>query len=155
MWTKIRRIPPETFRYLHILLKACMNLRKSRGAKARLQKWTLFFKLSGDSLTLETDIPQPDLIDQSTGKALLGTKMTIYKVIYDPQEAEELIWTYYLAPYAGGFCGVESIYRSLFREIIGISRHQVVQALQKMESKQIPHSANQSILQPLVVTRVI
>ena len=31
----------------------------------------------------------------------------------------------------------------------------MAQALQKMESKQISHSANQSILQPLVVTRVM
>ena len=155
MWTKIRRIPPETFRDLHRLLKTGINPRKSRGAKDRLQKWTSFFKLDGDYLVLETDVPQPDLVDKSTGKAVLGTKMTKYKVIYDPQQAEELIRTYYLAPYAGSFRGVESIYRSLSREIIGISRHQVAKALMKMESKQISHSANQSILQPLVVTRVM
>ena len=120
-----------------------------------MQKWTSFFKLDNGSLILETDVPQPDLVDKSTGKAVLGTKMTKYKVIYDPQQAEELIRTYYLAPYAGGFRGVESIYRSISREIIGISRHQVAKALMKMESKQISHSANQSILQPLVVTRVM
>ena len=55
----------------------------------------------------------------------------------------------------GGFRGVESIYRSLSREIIGISRHQVAKASMRMESKQISHGANQSILQPLVVTRVM
>ena len=121
MWTKIRRIPPETFKDLHILLKTGINHRKSHGAKARLQKWTSYFKLDNGSLILETDIPQPDLVDKSTGKAILGTKMTKYKVIYDPQQAEDLIRSYYLAPYAGGFRGVESIYRSLSREIIGIS----------------------------------
>ena len=88
MWTNIRKIPPETFKDLHILLKTGINPRTSRGAKARLQKWTSFFKLSGDSLTLETDIPQPDLVDKSTGKPILGSQMTKYKVIYDPQQAE-------------------------------------------------------------------
>ena len=68
MWTKIRRIPPDTFRDLHHLLKTGINPRTSRGAKARLQKWTSFFKLDGDDLILQTDIPPPDLIDKSTGK---------------------------------------------------------------------------------------
>ena len=102
MWTKIGRIPPETFRDLHILLKTGVNSRKSRGAKARLQKWTSYFQLDGDSLILETNIPQPDLVNKSTGKAVLGTKMTKYKVIYDRQQAEDLIKSYYLAPYGGG-----------------------------------------------------
>ena len=89
MWTKIRRIPPETFKDLHILLKTGINPRISRGAKARLQKWTSFFKLSGDSLTLETNVPQPDLIDKSTGKGILNSnEMRTCKVIYDPQQAE-------------------------------------------------------------------
>ena len=122
MWTKIRRTPPETFRDLHILLKTGINPRKSRGAKTRLQKWTSFFKLDNGSLILETDIPQPDLVDKSAGKPILGSKMKKYKVIYDPKQAEDLIRSYYLTPYAGGFRGVESIYRSISREIIGISR---------------------------------
>ena len=75
--------------------------------------------------------------------------------LYNPQQAKKLIRNYYLTPYAGGFCGVESIYRSLPRMIIGISRHQVAQALMKMESRKISHSANQSIPQPLEVTRLM
>ena len=155
MWNKICRIPPEAFKDLHHLLKTGINSRKSRGAKVRLQKWTSFFKLDNNSVILETDIPQPDLVGKSTGKAVLETNMTKYKVIYDPQQAEELIIKYYLTPYAGEFRGVESICRSISREIIGISRNQVANALMKMISKQISHSANQSILQPLEVTRVI
>ena len=88
MWAKIRRIPPDTFRDLHILLKTGVNPRKSRGAKAQLQKWTSYFKLDGDDLILETDMPQSDLVDKSTGKPVLETKITKYKVIYDPQQAE-------------------------------------------------------------------
>ena len=80
----IRRIPPEAFKDLHNLLQTGINPRTSRGAKTRLQKWTSFFKLDGDYLILETDVPQPDLVDKSTGKAVLETKMTKYKVIYDP-----------------------------------------------------------------------
>ena len=45
MWRKIRRIPSDTFRDLHILLKTGINARKSRGAKARLQNWTSFLNL--------------------------------------------------------------------------------------------------------------
>ena len=78
MWTKIRRIPPETFKDLHILLKTGINPRKSRGAKARLQKWTSYFKLKNNFLILETDILQPDLIDKSTGKGVLETKIKKY-----------------------------------------------------------------------------
>ena len=155
MWTKIRRIPPETFKDLHHLLKTGINNRTSRGSKARLQKWASYFKLDNGSIILETDIPQPDMIDKSTGKPVLETQMKKYKVIYDPQQAEELIISYYLTPYAGGFRGVESIYRSISREIIGISRHQVAKALMRMESKQISHSANQSILQPIETTAVM
>ena len=155
MWRKIRRIPSDTFRDLHILLKTGINPRTSRGSKARLQKWTSFFSLDNGSLILETDVPQPDLTDKSTGKSVLGTQMKKYKVIYDPQQAEELIISYYLTPYGGGFRGVESLYRSISRETIGISRHQVAKALQKMESTQISHSANQSILQPVETTAVM
>ena len=75
MGRKIRRIPSDTFRDLHILLKIGGNPRKSRGARARLQNWTSIFKLDNVSLILETDIPQPDIIDQSTGKAVLGSKL--------------------------------------------------------------------------------
>jgi hypothetical protein len=53
------------------------------------------------------------MIDKSTGKAVLGSQMTKYKVIYDPQQADELIISYYLTPYARGVRGVESIYRSI------------------------------------------
>ena len=81
MWRKIRRIPSDIFRDLHILLKTGINNRKSRGAKARLQNWTSFFKLDNGSLILETDVPQPDLIDQSTGKAVLGTALRKYKLV--------------------------------------------------------------------------
>ena len=88
MWKKIRRIPPENFWDLHHLLKTGINPRKSRGSKARLQKWTSYFKLENGSIILETDIPQPDLVDKSSGKPVLGTQMTKYKVIYDPQQAE-------------------------------------------------------------------
>ena len=105
MWNKIRRIPPKTFKDLQHLLKTGVNPRKPRGAKARLQKWTAFFVLDNDSLILETDIPQPDLVDQSTGKAVLETKMKKYKVVHDPQQAEELIRSYYLTPYGGGVPG--------------------------------------------------
>ena len=63
MWSKIKRLPLDTFRDLHILLQTGVNPQTPRGAKARLQKWTSFFKLDGDSLILETDVPQPDLID--------------------------------------------------------------------------------------------
>ena len=73
MWTKIRRIPPETFKNLHHLLKTGINPRTSRGAKARLQKWVSYFKLDGDDLILQTDIPPPDLIDKSTGKGVLNS----------------------------------------------------------------------------------
>ena len=116
MWNKIRRISPDTFRDLHQLLKTGINPQTSRGFKARLQKWTSYFKLDGDSIILETDIPQSDLIDQSTGKPVLGTQITKYKVIYDQDQAEKLITSYYLTPYAGGFREVDSIYRSISRE---------------------------------------
>ena len=82
MWRKIRRIPSDTFRDLYILLKTGINARKSRGAKARLQNWTSFFKLDNASLILETDVLPPDLIDKSTGKPVLGTQMKKYKVIF-------------------------------------------------------------------------
>ena len=74
MWNKIRRIPPETFKDLHLLLKTGINPRKSRGAKARLQKWTSVFRLDGNYLVLETDVPQPDLVDE-TGKPVLGSQI--------------------------------------------------------------------------------
>jgi hypothetical protein len=88
MWAKIRRIPTETFKDLYHLLKTGINPRTSRGSKKRLQNWTSFFKLDNGSLILETDIPQPDLVDK-TGKPVLGSQMTKYKVIYDPKQAEE------------------------------------------------------------------
>ena len=66
-----------------------------------------------------------------------------------------MIQSYYLSPYGGSFRGVESIYKGLTREIIGISREQVAKALMKMESKQITHSANQTILQPIKTSRVM
>ena len=84
MWRKIRRIPLDTFHDLHILLETGVNPRTSRGDMARLQKWASFFELDNGSLILETDIPQPDLIDQSTGKTVLGTKIQKYTVVYDP-----------------------------------------------------------------------
>ena len=40
MWRKTRRIPPDTFRDLHILLKTGINPRKPRVADTRLRKWT-------------------------------------------------------------------------------------------------------------------
>ena len=42
-------------------------------------------------------------MDKSTGKAVLETSTTKYKVIYAPQQAEKLIRSYYLAPYTGIF----------------------------------------------------
>ena len=101
MWNKIRRIPPKTFKNLHHLLKIGINPRQGRGAKARILKWTSYFKLNEDDLILQTDIPLPDLIDESTGKGVLNSyEVRTYKVIYDPQQAEESIRSYYLAPYA-------------------------------------------------------
>ena len=81
--------------------------------------------------------------------------MKSYKVIYDPGEAEKLVQTYYITPYAGGFRGAESIYKDLSRQTIDISRSMVEKGLFKMESTQIAHSANQSILQPIVTSAVM
>ena len=61
---------------------------------------------------------------------------------------------YYLTPYTGRFHGVESVYKSISWETIGISKNQVAQALKTVKSKQILYSANQSILQPFEVIRV-
>ena len=66
-----------------------------------------------------------------------------------------MIQLYYTTAYAVGFRGVESIYRSLAGSTIGISRNLVAKVLHTMESKQINHSANQSILQPIVTTKVM
>ena len=62
---------------------------------------------------------------------------------------------YYTTPYAEGFRGAESIYKDLSRQTIGISRSMVEKTLFKMESTQIVHSANQSILQPIVTSAVM
>ena len=155
MWNKIRRIPPGTFKDLYHLLKTGKNVRQSRGAKARLEKWAIFFSLEDDKLVYKTDIPQQDLVDPTTGKDVLQTQFKTYRVIYDPDEAEKLVQTYYTTPYGGGFCGAGSIYKDLSRQIIGISRSMVEKALFKMESTQIAHSANQSILQPIVTSAVM
>ena len=102
----------------------------------------------------KTDIPQPDLVDPTTGKDVLQTQLKTYRVIYDPDEAEKLVQTYYTTPYGGGFRGAESIYKDLSRQTIGISRSMVEKALFKMESTQIAHSANQSVLQPIPTSAV-
>ena len=81
--------------------------------------------------------------------------MRTYRVVYNDQEATKLIQQYYTTAYAGGFRGAESIYRDLAVSTIGISRSQVAMVLHHMESNQISHSANQSILQPVVTTRVM
>ena len=73
MWNKIRRIPPGTFKDLYHLLKTGKNVRQSRGAKARLEKWAIFFSLEDDKLVYKTDIPQQDLVDPTTGKDVLQT----------------------------------------------------------------------------------
>ena len=105
---------------------------------------------------MQTYVPPPDLTDPSTGKGLLDAdEMHTYRVVYNDQEATKLIQQYYTTAYAGGFRGAESIYRDLAVSTIGISRSQVAKVLHHMESNQISHSANQSILQPVVTTRVM
>ena len=67
-------------------------------------------------------------------------------MVYDENDEIKIIKFYYTEAYAGGFRGVESLYRSLAGSTIGISRSLVAKVLHTMESKQITHSANQSIL---------
>ena len=156
MWRKIRRIPPSTLRDVHTYLETGINARKSKGSRARLLKWAPYFQLSKKEMIFKSNIPPPDLVDPTTQQGLLDSnEMRIYKVIYDEKEAIEIIKLYYTTAYAGGFRGVESLYRSLAGSTIGISHSLVAKVLHTMESKQITHSANQSILHPTITTRVM
>ena len=98
------------------------------------EKWILFVILENGKLVYKTDIPQPDPIGSTTGKDVLQTQLKTYRMIYDPDEAEKLVQTYYTIDYAGSFRGAESVYKDLSRQITSISRSIVGKALFNMES---------------------
>ena len=129
-----------------MLIKKGINIRKSRKAKKRLERWTKVFEIDKGHLVYKTDIPQPDQIDRD-GKALLNnyTRPKTYRVV-PPAQKEGVILKLYHSSADGGFRGVVPLWRKLQSQTIGISRPDVASVLKRLELKQLQAPIRDRIL---------
>ena len=100
---------------------------------ARFKRVAKEFELDGDDLVLITDVPTPEMASLGFTKAQEPTRY----IVVDPKKKDTFVKDVFNNVLAGGFKGVESVYKKIASQYIGISRNDVASVLSRMELKQL------------------
>ena len=133
-WKSIRALHwNDLYIPLHQYLVTGELPKKSLAGMGRFKRSAKNFELDQDDniILITNQIPE-DLLD-GNGEPLVKLELPLRFIVVNPTEKLTTIKTAFNSILAGGFKGVESIYKKIASQYIGITRKDVSDVLKKMD----------------------
>jgi len=139
---------------LHEYLVTGQLPEKTASSLTRFKRVAKNFELdpSTQDIILITNIIPPELLDPD-GEPLVEIDLPLKFTVVDPRRKKDTIITCFNSVQSGGFKGVESLYRKISSQYLGISRNDIADVLKKMELKQLKRPTLTREIKPILTTR--
>ena len=122
--------------------------KNSASALSRFKRVAKEFELDGNNLVVITDVATPEMASLGFTKEQEPTKY----IVVNPKERTKFIKEVFNNVLTGGFKGVESVYKKIASQYIGVSRKDVAQVLKQMELKQLKRPTIAREIKPIITT---
>ena len=153
-WKGIRQIRwTDTYEHLYkYLLTSELPTDRSVSSLARFKRLAKNFVLSGDEVVLETNTIPPELLDEE-GNPLVDVKLPMSFLVVKPTEKDQTIQAVYESNLAGGYKGIESLYRKISGQYLGITRQDIAQVLSRQELKLLKRPTQTRDMKPIIASK--
>jgi hypothetical protein len=119
------------------------------------KKCERFFLDKEDQIIFLSNTIPPELTDKE-GKPLIHVTLPLKFIVADPrpENIERIIGTCFSSTMSGGHKGVDSLYKKISQEYIGISRQDVSDFMKRSELKQLKRPTLMNDLKPILSERI-
>jgi hypothetical protein len=151
-WKSIRSLPWKTLYspLLAYLIDGTIP-EKSPSSLARFKRLAKKFELNEDGrLVLITNTP---LDTDENGENLMEDTPTRSYLVQNPEEKESLILSFFHNVFSGGYKGIESMYKKITAQYIGITRQDISDVLKRIELKQLKRPTLTRDLKPILTSK--
>jgi hypothetical protein len=153
-WKQIRALRwKDLYEPMYLFLESETEPKgKSKSGLYRFKKIAKQFQLVANEIVLYTNQYPPDLLDDA-GKPVVQLDLPLTYMVVPPNLRDIIIGSCFSSVFSGGFKGVDSCYRKIAQEYIGITRNDVSTFLKKTELKQLKRPTLVNELKPIITSR--